>query len=251
MSIAESTAHAEHTDHPASAAQCVPSRGEQDFRRARIAPYRMPGAECLQRNKVDWGLRARDAVLVLHDMQNFWLDFYQQPEPLIRALRQLRDLCDVIGVPVVMTSAQRPQHPAERGLSRDLWGPGIGGADYHARDTQFVQALQMRPHDHHIVKEKYSAFFNTPLQDVLARTGRRQIVLCGVFAHHGVMLTAADAFMRNYQVFMPVDGVADYCLDDHLLAVNYVAQMCGKIMLLADVEQALRADARTYVKGSE
>lgn len=219
----------------------APTRGEQAFRRAHIEPYEVPGAECLRLNKVHWALNAADAVLVVHDMQNFWLRFYRDPGPLVRRVRRLHDLCAARGMPILYTAAERPRTLAERGLGLQFWGAGIGGERAAPDDVAIAAELAPRDNDYLIVKTRYSAFFGTGLHETLQKMNRRQIVLCGVFGHHGVMLTAADAYMRNYQVFLVADAVADYSREDHDTAIRYVAEVCGQLALAQTVEQALGA----------
>ena len=52
------------------------SRSANALRKSQIQPYPMPNDECLELNKVDWPLDASDAVLLVHDMQQYWLDFF-------------------------------------------------------------------------------------------------------------------------------------------------------------------------------
>jgi hypothetical protein len=39
--------------------------------------------------------------------------------------------------------------------------------------------------------------------------------VCGVFAHIGCLLTAADAFSLDFETFLLADAVADFSLSDH------------------------------------
>ncbi|NJS37598.1 MAG: hypothetical protein HC765_16260 [Brachymonas sp.] len=50
-------------------------RSRNALRKGQIQPYPMPGSECVNLNKVDWPLDASDAVLLVHDMQQYWLEF--------------------------------------------------------------------------------------------------------------------------------------------------------------------------------
>ena len=40
-----------------------------------------------------------DAVLLVHDVQNHWLQMFEDPTPWFDRIVQLRDACDAAGVP--------------------------------------------------------------------------------------------------------------------------------------------------------
>lgn len=221
--------------------EAAAARGAQAFRRAHIEPYDPPGVECLRLNKVRWGLDAADVVLLVHDMQNFWLRFFRDAAPLVQRVRRLREACAARGVPVIYSAAERPKNLAERGLGLELWGAGLGGERAAPDDAAIAAELWPREADYVLVKTRYSAFFGTGLHELLQKMNRRQVVLCGVFGHHGVMLTAADAYMRNYRVFLAADALGDYSREEHDMAVRYVAEVCGQVVLTDGVEQALGA----------
>jgi bifunctional isochorismate lyase / aryl carrier protein len=209
------------------------------FKKKHIQPYPWPDADCLALNKVHWPVQRDNAVLLVHDMQQYWLDFFVDAQPLVGRVGQLIAAARTVGMPVVYTQGERPRHAAERSLGLEMWGPGLAHPSVTATDCAITAALAPQPQDFVIDKLRVSAFFGTPLADVLQKIGRRQLIVCGVFAHHGVMMTSADAFMRNYQVQLVADAVADYNEDDHWMALRYVAQTSGCINLLGPVLQAM------------
>ncbi len=48
--------------------------------------------------------------------------------------------------------------------------------------------------------------------------------MCGVHAHLGVQLTAADAFMNDIQPFVAVDAVAHFTAEEHAMALRRAAR---------------------------
>ncbi len=59
-----------------------------------------------------------------------------------------------------------------------------------------------------ILKPQHSAFHSTPLQHLLDRMGAEKLVIVGVAADMCVMLTATDARMLGYKVWVPQDCTA-------------------------------------------
>jgi isochorismate hydrolase len=86
-----------------------------------------------------------------------------------------------------------------------------------------------------LTKRRYSAFFRSGLLERMRAEGRDQLVLCGVYAHIGVLATAIDAFTHDIQVFLAADAVADFSAEQHRLTLDYVAGRCGMVTLSAEV----------------
>lgn len=219
--------------------QVAQARGGSAFKRGHIEPYDLPDESFLKMNKVQWRIDPNDAVLLVHDMQNYWVRFYRDPQPLVSRVKRLRDLCESLNIPIFYTGSERTHNLAERGLGLQVWGPGIGGGK--PTDEDLAITSELNPLDHHymIAKPRHSAFFKTDLQDILLKMNRRQIILCGVFAHHGVLVTAVEAYMRNYKNFLVIDAVADYGKAEHEMGIKYVAEMCGQLTMTAQVEREL------------
>jgi bifunctional isochorismate lyase/aryl carrier protein len=193
-----------------------------------IAPYPMPTAAQLPANRVDWTPAPDRAVLLIHDMQNYFLGaFAADQEPLVELetnILMLRACATGLGMPVVYTAQPGGQTQRERGLQLDMWGAGIG-AD--PDEAAVPASLAPREQDIQLTKWRYNAFHRTELCEVFDRTGRDQLVVCGIYAHIGCLMTAADAFMRDIQAFFVADAVADFSRADHEMAVRYAANRCA------------------------
>ncbi|MDT9685432.1 isochorismatase family protein [Streptomyces sp. TRM76323] len=199
-----------------------------------IVPYAMPTADDLPANVADWTPDPDRAALVVHDMQRFFL----RPVPdalrsqLVHNAALLRKRAAGLGVPVAYTAQPGGMTPQERGLLRDFWGPGMRTAP---EDREVVPELAPAEGDWRLTKWRYSAFFRSDLLQRLRAAGRDQLVLCGVYAHIGVLATAIDAFSHDIQVFLAADAVADFSPGQHRLALEYVAQRCGMVTLSSEV----------------
>ena len=54
-----------------------------------------------------------------------------------------------------------------------------------------------------------------------------------MFAHHGVMVSCIDGYMRNVQMTMVADALGDYSEPEHRMALQYVAD-AGRLMTHGD-----------------
>lgn len=209
----------------------------------RIAPYPVPTSLPVQ-SRVDWQPDPARAVLLVHDLQEYFLDFYDRGDapvaPMLDRVRALRDTCDGAGVPVVYTAQPTAQTPRQRGLLQEWWGPGVTAATDRAA---IAGSVAPRAHDTVLTKWRYSAFAMTDLHDRMRQWGRDQLLITGVYAHIGCMATALDAFMRDIQPFMVADALADFSAADHAMALDYVTQRCGVALASQACNDALATPA--------
>ena len=195
-----------------------------------IRPYRLPAAEELPPNVVDWQPSPGRCALLIHDMQqHFVRAFPADAEPITEVLANitaLRRRCVELGIPVIFTAQPAAQDPRARGLLCDFWGPGP--ADEAA--IAIVPALAPVPGDRVLTKHRYSAFVGTDLAGLLGGLGRDQLLICGVYAHIGCVVTACDAFMRDIQPFLVADALGDFTRSEHTAALSYAARRCAAVL---------------------
>ncbi|MDA2806198.1 isochorismatase family protein [Nocardiopsis suaedae] len=203
-----------------------------------IVPYPLPAADDLPANTARWAVDPGRAVLLVHDMQEFFLR--PLPEavrtPLVKAAAGLRDAAVAAGAPVAYTAQPGGMSEAQRGLLRDFWGPGMRVAP---EDREVVPQVAPAEGDWMLTKWRYSAFHATDLAALMRRSGRDQLVLCGVYAHVGVLATAIDSFTNDIETFLVGDAVADFSAEHHRMALRYAADRCAVVLTAQDAVRAL------------
>lgn len=204
----------------------------------RIATYDVPGADEHPAGRVDWTLDPTRSAILVHDMQQYFVDAFADADgPVglaIGHITRLLDAARAAGVPVIYTAQPAAQDPDDRGLLSDFWGPGLQDEESAA----IIEELRPVAGDTILTKWRYNAFIRTPLRETLAAQERDQLVIVGVYAHIGCLLTAADAFMNDIRPFLVADAVADFSREDHLFALDYAANRCARVL---DTETALAA----------
>ncbi|SDP84648.1 Isochorismate hydrolase [Actinopolyspora xinjiangensis] len=205
-----------------------------------ITPYPMPTGDDLPANTAPWTVDPDRAVLLVHDMQRYFLKpLPSDREPgrsLVDNIVSLRNSCSELGVPVAYTAQPGDMTTEQRGLLQDFWGPGMSGGP---EDRELVEPLAPREGDRVFTKWRYSAFFASDLLAMLRESGRDQLLLCGVYAHVGVLMSAVDAFTNDIQPFLVADAVADFSPEYHRMAVDYAAARCAVVTTTASVNTEL------------
>ncbi|NUU64993.1 isochorismatase [Enterobacteriaceae bacterium BIT-l23] len=202
----------------------------------KLNAYALPTAADIPENKVSWAFEPERAALLIHDMQdyfiNFWGDNCPMIDQVIANIAALRDYCKQNNIPVYYTAQPKEQSDEDRALLNDMWGPGINN---HPEQQGVVAQLAPDDQDTVLVKWRYSAFIRSPLEQALKETGRDQLIICGVYAHIGCMTTATDAFMRDIKPFMVADALADFSREEHLMALKYTAGRSGRVVMTEDL----------------
>ncbi|MFH1276807.1 MAG: hydrolase [Candidatus Eisenbacteria bacterium] len=158
-------------------------------------------------------LKRENAVVVVVDVQDRLLPHIRKHEEVTEAVAKLIRGCRVLGVPVVVTE-QYPEGlgPTNRLLKEefDRWEP--------------------------IVKSTFSCCGEGSFVEAVEKTGRKEVLLCGIEAHVCVYQTARDLLEKGYRVHLLVDGVSSRRKIDRKTAV---ARMVSMGAILATVEMAL------------
>ena len=198
----------------------------------KLSGYALPTANDIPDNKVQWAFEPERAALLIHDMQEYFLNFWGENCPMMEKvvanIAALRQFCKQHNIPVYYTAQPKEQSEDDRALLNDMWGPGLTRSP---EQQQIVAALTPDEADTVLVKGRYSAFHRSPLEQMLKETGRNQLIITGVYAHIGCMTTATDAFVRDIKPFMVADALADFSREEHLMSLKYVAGRSGRVVM--------------------
>ncbi|KAA9001300.1 isochorismatase family protein [Affinibrenneria salicis] len=209
----------------------------------KLKSYDLPIRDALPVNKVDWPVATGHAALLIHDMQNYFLNFWERDSPLVQRvidnIARLKRACRRQGIPVFYTAQPENQSDEERGLLNDMWGAGLTN---RPELQTIVDALTPDNQDIVLPKWRYSAFQRSELERLLKNGGRNQLMICGVYAHIGCLTTALDAFMRDIKPCMVADAMADFSYEQHMMALRHTASCCGRVVSTGCLLDALSAD---------
>lgn len=148
-----------------------------------------------------------DTALVLIDLINTWemkdgAALLRQTLRMLPALTRLLQRARKHQVPVVYANDNfgrwRSNMPVLLEVARDA----------NAGSARIVEAVAPTAEDYVVLKPEHSAFFATPLEQLLQSLEVNRLVLAGIAGDQCVLATASDALLRRYEVVVPRDAMA-------------------------------------------
>lgn len=91
--------------------------------------------------------------------------------------------------------------------------------------AEIAAQLAPQPEDIVILKPRHSAFHATPLALLLGQLHTRRLVIAGLAADICVQLTAMDAALRGYRLWVPRDCTAAESAQQHEQALAYMSRV--------------------------
>ncbi len=177
----------------------------------------------------------KNEALLIIDMLN---DFIRPGAPLevpdarvtIPVVRREIDRARTVGMPILYLCDSHVRNDKE--FTRFGWPEhavrGTKGADV-------VAELKPAPSDIVILKDSYSGFFGTRLEEVLKKLKLDSLRIVGCVTNICVLFTAADAVLRGYAVTVVEDGVSGLAREDHDAALRIMKNVLGAAVVKSGV----------------
>jgi nicotinamidase-related amidase len=93
------------------------------------------------------------------------------------------------------------------------------GRCLEAKGAQFVRALLPDSEDYFVLKPMHSAFYMTPLEVLLQHLQVETLILTGLTSTSCVTVTAYDANMRGFDIYVPTDCSCARNAEEHSQAL--------------------------------
>jgi nicotinamidase-related amidase len=117
-------------------------------------------------------------------------------------INTLRERAREAGVPVVYVNDHYGHWHSEKSQLIDyVTRSGAPGRDISRR-------LLPADEEYFVIKPQLSGFYASNLSVLLPKLGAKRLILTGIAADICVLFTAADAHMRDYELWIPADAVA-------------------------------------------
>ncbi|UCH95494.1 MAG: isochorismatase family protein [Candidatus Aminicenantes bacterium] len=167
----------------------------------------------IRKNKIN----AHQCALLVIDMQNYFDSLARHIKP---NLLKIIDACRARGIQVVFTRHGHKDISKDGGMLAKWWGDCIMSGTH---DWELLPDFKLEKEDLLIDKNRYSAFFNTGLDDKLRSQGIEELIITGVMTNCCCETTARDGFVRDYRIFFVSDGTATANDDLHISTLKNLA----------------------------
>lgn len=107
--------------------------------------------------------------------------------------------------------------------------------------TEFDPAVAPRSGDVEIVKQRYSAFLGTPLNETLRDRGLTTVVVLGLTTNVCVQSTARDAWQYDYDTITLSDCCSEVGNGSHEASLLWTGRNFGRVCTSAEILSAWRA----------
>jgi len=101
------------------------------------------------------------------------------------------------------------------------------GRCLQAKGSQFVRPLVPDSEDYFVLKPMHSAFYMTPLEVLLLHLEVETLILTGLTSNSCITVTAHDANMRGFNIYIPSDCSCARHSREHIQAMEQLKAMAG------------------------
>jgi nicotinamidase-related amidase len=101
------------------------------------------------------------------------------------------------------------------------------GRCLEAKGAQFVRSLLPDSEDYFVLKPMHSAFYMTPLEVLLEHLQVETLILAGLTSNSCITVTAHDANMRGFDIYIPADCSCARNAEEHKQALMQLEAMAG------------------------
>ncbi len=164
------------------------------------------------------GAGRRPAVVVVDFIEGFTNPGSRlacDADAAVESTARLLEAARAASVPVVFTTVCYSDDDLERAAMFVAKAPALATLRPGSPWVEVDARLGRRPEEPVLVKLFASAFFDTPLDELLREAGCDMVIVTGASTSGCVRATAVDALQYGYRVLVPRDGVADRAADAH------------------------------------
>ena len=182
------------------------------------------------------------ALLIIDMLVDFFErvpELSAQRARLVAATNQLTEAVRGAGQPVIWVRQEFRPDLSDAFL--DMRRRGVAVTIAGTEGSKILPELKQAASDHIVVKKRYSAFYGTGLDDLLAALGARALVIGGINTHACIRTTVIDAYQRDYDVTLASECIGSYDAEHHDITVRYLDGQIAQLSSNADIIERLRS----------
>jgi nicotinamidase-related amidase len=188
----------------------------------------------------------KEPALIVIDMLN---DFLQSWAPaarqrLVQATNKLIAILRSHKRPVIWV--RQEFRPDLQDALPEMRAKGIRITIEGTPGCQIVSELAVDRSDTVLIKKRYSAFFGTTLDQVLADLRPDGLILAGINTHACIRMAAIDAYQRDWEVILAADCVGSYDQEHHEISLRYMKDKIAAVMSNEEIRKMLSTEQAAH-----
>ncbi len=175
-----------------------------------------------------------NSCLIVTDMQEYFLNkksqaYIPSSEEIIKPINKLISYFYKYNKSVIFTKHINTEKNA--GMMKQRFKKLINENDPLSRISNSIDQTNSIL----LTKSQFDAFYKTELENILGSEHIDSIVIVGVMAERCVETTARQAFVRGYNVFIPINAIATYYEQVYISSIISVANSVSDIIQSGDI----------------
>jgi nicotinamidase-related amidase len=164
----------------------------------------------------------KKALIIIDLLQDFFKDglLAEHRKKLVASVNELVDVAHEKNMPVIWIRQEYAADLSDAPLynRKNKKPTTIKGTD----GCKLLPELHYLEGDYAIIKKRYSAFFETDLEETLRQLGIDTVIIAGVNTMTCVRTSAIDAYQRDFEVILALDCVDSYDVQQHENSIKYL-----------------------------
>ena len=181
----------------------------------------------------------KNPALLVIDLLNDFLDQWpaESRKRLLDSTRQLVEMMRSRKLPVIWV--RQEFEPDLSDAFPEMRQKGIRTTIKGTSGAEIVSELTPAAAEPVVVKKRYSAFFRTTLDELLATLQPDALILAGVNTHACIRTTAIDAYQRDWRVILAANCIGSYDQEHHEMSLQYMKGKIAEVTSNAEIQSAL------------
>ena len=185
-------------------------------------------------------MRIRFALIVIDMLVDFFErlpELSAQRERLVTSINELTDAFRRAGQPVIWVRQEFKPDLSDAFL--DMRRRRIAVTIAGTEGSQILPDLHKSSADRVIIKKRYSAFYRTELDDLLATLDPETLVIAGINTHACIRTAVVDAYQRDFDITVATDCVGSYDAAHHEMTLRYLEGRMARLRSNTELIQDL------------
>src|SRR5579871_481009 len=185
---------------------------------------------------------SKPAVIVI-DMLNEFLDRWpaDSRKRLLDSANELLSIARSKALPIIWIRQEFEADLSDAFL--EMRQKGIRSTIRGTAGCEIVPELQPSDSEPILVKKRYSAFFRTELDELLAELNPKALILAGINTHACIRTTAIDAYQRDWPVILAVECIGSYDKEHHDVSLRYMKDKIARLMTNSEIAASVQFES--------